>query len=171
MLKVHNEYCSFSKGTESIPIVISIIYFIVPFVWIVICNSIIVWHLQRGNESRLSANANDVANSVTRISLVFSITFFIFTAPLSIFNLIDKGSSNVMDVSINEDYQEKYKMVQILQLVSQIFHAINIILYIVSSKTFRNDLIESLRCIFCCKYLWNCWRYLMNAQIMVNRNN
>ena len=151
ILNVHNnEYCSFSKGAEFIPIIVSTFYFIVPFVWTIICNSIIVWHLKRGNVNRHSENAQNVANSVVGIALVFSVTFFICTAPVSIFNLIVNGSSNVMDVAIIDDHRGKYKVFPILQLVSQIFHATNIVLYIISSKTFRNDLIESFRYIVRC---------------------
>ena len=144
-------YCSFdNKGNEYIPIVISIIYFVVPFLWTVICNSIIVWHLKRKNESRHSENAKNVANSVVRIALVFSITFFIFTAPISIFNVIFLAEYNKWEVVINAEHRSKDRVVQILQLVSQIFHATNIILYIVSSKTFRDDIIRSIRSILCC---------------------
>ena len=150
ILDVHMEHCSYSKGYEYLATVMSVIYFDVPFMWTVFCNSIIVWHLKQKNESRHSENAQNVANSVVRIALVFSITFFMFTAPLSIFNKIFKFDSMQTTVHVNEGYQSKYFVFQILQLVSQLFHAANIILYIVSSKTFRNDLIQNIRFIVSC---------------------
>ena len=153
ILNVHQGLCTYSKGTEFIPVIMTFVYFVVPFVWTVICNSIIVWHLKRKNESRHSENAKNVANSVVRIALVFSVTFFIFTGPVSIFNVIYKDDYNELDVAINAPQKLKYKVVQILHLVSQIFHATNIILYIVSSKTFRDDLIRSIFYVVRCSCL------------------
>ena len=150
MLGLYDGACAFTKGNEFISALNIVIYFVVPFMWTVISNGIIVWHLKRRMASQNSENAKNIANSVLRIALVFSITFFIFSAPLSIYNFIFNFTTSATEIVVNEGHQTKYKVLQILQLFSNLFHATNIILYIISSKTFRDDLIRSIKETFRC---------------------
>ena len=136
-----NSGCN-SKSESWIRWLLPLLYSFIPFIWIVICNIIIVYTIKQS--ARLQLKAMDL--KMVKIVIVQSITFIILTGPLSCFNIFGiKESFNKDVLNIAQNVPTNYIIGITFNLLLMLYHSINAFIYAIVSTEFRSDLFSVLR--------------------------
>ena len=125
------------------------LYFFLPFLIIVTCNSAIVFRLvqQRMSKSKITSNSDSASkkiSSMTRMLLYVSLAFLVLVSPLLIYfllvNPVDQAGWTPAETAL------KLSVLHTLVLLSSTNHAINFILYCGAIPKFREELRKRLGC-------------------------
>ena len=131
------------------------IYSLIPLITIIILNALILFNLKRRQRRRTLltnrlrdqvrlANQQKTQRQITAMLLTVSTSFAVLTSPLCVYDIVRTSIKNPRSLS---DLQ-----LATLKLLSSIFyclgdlqHCINFILYFLTGKTFRKELLEFYR--------------------------
>ena len=127
-----------------------ILYFFLPFLIVITCNTAIVFTLgkQKFRKSQLTQSSSEPTNnkisSVTRMMLFVSLAFLVMVSPYTIYLLfIDPVSQSSWTTA---EKAMKLSVYYTLAIMASTNHAINFILYCGSMPKFREELRILLRC-------------------------
>ena len=76
----------FSRLPERL--IIAIFLSFIPFLWIVVCNMIIIVNVLASRARCVSSSARNTSRHVTLVACLFSLKFLVLTLPLSVFNVV-----------------------------------------------------------------------------------
>lgn len=117
-----------------------IVRFLVPFIFLALCNSMIIGKLIKRKGNPYLENNGDMDNmsSITVVLLFTSLAHLLFVSPLQILYLLDGKGPFAEEVDVANQHQYLYWAIAID--VYYLNHSINFVLYLVSGGAFRRHL-------------------------------
>lgn len=118
-----------------------------PFVVLLYCNMnilacLVAAHYRRRHQLHLVSGNNPRMTTMTAIMLVVSLTFFLLTAPITVYLIIQRNWLDTDDASVNATADMWWAVVNMLSYTN---NAINFLLYCMSGSKFRQQLLK----VFC----------------------
>ncbi|KAL8578774.1 hypothetical protein ACOMHN_045762 [Nucella lapillus] len=131
------------------------IYSVIPFAFLVLGNSILVWKLSasmkeahsklsKGNTEQILAREK-VASSVTLTVIVVSVTFIILTLPVSVNYILSYFDRQYNQVT-GYEYAKAHMFYTISILLADSNSAVNFYLYCLTGKRFREEFFRTICC-------------------------
>ncbi|KAL8578769.1 hypothetical protein ACOMHN_045757 [Nucella lapillus] len=131
------------------------IYSVIPFAFLVLGNSILVWklsasmkearsNLSKGNTKQILAREK-VASSVTLTVIVVSVTFIILTLPVSVNYILSYFDREYNQVT-GYEYAKAHMFYTISILLADSNSAVNFYLYCLTGKRFREEFFRTICC-------------------------
>ena len=138
------EACDRNSNANVFLIAYPVVYSFIPSALILILNGIIIGKVAH-SRSLVQSHNNRGSNHVTLMAVMLSVTFIIMTAPLSVL-LILQSKEKSLTHDESDITRPRYIMVVVGHLLAEFYHTCAIFIYIISSKRFRNDFMQLVRC-------------------------
>ena len=115
----------------------------IPFLWIVVCNMIIIVNVLASRARCVSSSARITSRHVTVVACLFSLKFLVLTLPLSVFNVVTWYDIKDAYLYVRPTY---VLLRYLFTLLYDIYQTSNVVTFLISGKSFRRRFIKLLKC-------------------------